>query len=216
MIANFIKQSAGFVFATFFSLVMVTPVLLAANPETRYTLVQREAAFEIRDYPAMFTAEISMPGQRDDVLTAASNVLSAYVQGDNLSKKKIATVKPVFHQLAPPLTSAIRSTTKKKSEFNQNWSVSFSLLGNGPLEDFPRPGDRRIDLIEMPPCRMAVLQFSGLWTDSNLDEHRDALARLLKEKGLKPVGNPIFAFYDEFWQPFFWRHNEVMWEISLD
>ena len=214
LIVNFIRPSAFMAILVFSALIASAPRLSAADAEISYTIISQEQAFEVRDYPALFVAEIAMPGQRDDILTAAGTVLSSYVDGNNLSRKKVETRKPVFHRLSAPLTSALPKATTKKSEFDQIWSVSFSLAGSGPLDAFPKPGDRRIDVIEHPPCRMAVLKFSGRWTDANLDQHRDELANLIKAKGLKPIGDPIFAFYDEFWQPYFWRHNEVLWEIS--
>ncbi len=216
LIVNFIRPSAFMAILVFSALIASAPRLSAADAEISYTIISQEQAFEVRDYPAQIVAEIAMPGQRDDVLAAASTLLSSYVNGNNLSGKKLVSRKPVLHQLGSPLTSAIPKATTKKSEFDQIWSVSFSLTGNGPLEAYPKPGDRRIDVIEYPPRRMAALRFSGRWTDANLDQYRDELANLIKAKGLKPIGDPVFAFYDEFWQPYFWRHNEVLWEISTE
>ena len=69
-------------------------------------------------------------------------------------------------------------------------------------------------VVKVPARRVAALRFSGLWTDSNFASHRDQLAAWLKSKGLKPVGEPTYAYYDPPWQPFFWRRNEILWDIA--
>jgi len=216
IVVNFINRLAVFAVVSFFTLVVSGTLLSAANSDVPYKLVSKDQSFEIRDYPTYFVAEISMPGQRDDVLTAATTLLLAYTGGNNLSNQKVATTKPVFHALEPPLTSAIPKVKTTRYAFDKLWTVGFLLKDVKSVDDVPKPGDRRIDIREIPPRRMAVLRFSGRWSDSNLDGRRDELANILQTKGLNPIGDPIFAFYDEFWQPFFWRHNEVMWEISTE
>jgi hypothetical protein len=216
IVVNLINRLALFAVVSSFTLVVSGAFLSAANLEAPYTIVSQDQSFEIRDYPTHFVAEISMPGPRDEVLTAATTLLLAYIGGNNLNNQKVATSKPVFHTLEPPLTSAIPKAKTTRYAFDKLWTVSFLLKDIKSIDDAPKPGDRRIDIREISPRRVAVLRFSGFWSDSNLDSRRDELANILKTKGLNPIGDPIYAFYDEFWQPFFWRHNEVMWEISTE
>ncbi len=214
MMVNFIHKYLGLTAAALFGLMTLSTVSSAAVPEVKFTPISKNGAFEIRDYPSLLTAEITMPGSRDDVLEAADTLLSTYVKGNNFSDRRIGFKKPVLHKLASPLTSAITPARSPTGKFGQLWTVSYVLTEEDSLEALPRPADRRIDLIQLPPRRMAVLQFSGLWSDQNLDQHRDQLEAMLTEMGLTPVGDPIFALYDEFWQPYFWRRNEVLWEIT--
>ena len=71
----------------------------------------------------------------------------------------------------------------------------------------------RIRLIAVPARRMAVVQFSGLATEKALDERVAELADDIARRKLRPVGRPVFAFYDPPWTLPFLRRNEVMQEI---
>jgi hypothetical protein len=197
-----------------FSFLFAPPILQAADSIPAFTLVSRDGPYEIRDYPALVTAEITLPGNRSDAITAALTLLSDYFQGNNLDNKKLASAKPVFHTEAAPVTAALPNAKTSRTGFDQQWSVALPIPTQSAITTLPKPGDRRIDLIETPPRRVAALVFSGLWSNDNLDLKRNELAKWLKTKGMKPVGDPFFAFYDEFWIPFFWRHNEVLWEIA--
>jgi hypothetical protein len=63
---------------------------------------------------------------------------------------------------------------------------------------------------------MAVVTFSGLWTESNILAHQKALVAFLKERHLEPKSGPIYAFYDPPWIPWFMRTNEVQFRIAAD
>ena len=78
----------------------------------------------------------------------------------------------------------------------------------------PKPDDERIALKQIKSRRVAVLKFSGLWTEGNLNARCEELAAMIKKKSLKPKGEATYAFYDPPWKPFFWRRNEVMQEIE--
>jgi SOUL heme-binding protein len=189
-------------------------LLPAAEPEPSFKVISRDGSVEIRDYPASLTAEITIPGKRDVAIQAALTLLTDYFRGNNLDNKKLSSAKPLLHAEAGPITAALPKQTSPRSEFDEQWTVALQVLGQKDAAALPKPGDRRIDLVDTPPRRLAVLSFSGLWSDDNLELHRNELGQWLKAKGLKPLGEPIFAFYDEFWMPPFWRHNEVRWQIA--
>ena len=57
---------------------------------------------------------------------------------------------------------------------------------------------------------MAVLRFSGRWTDKNIDKHKAQLAEKLSAVGIQPRGEMVMAFYNAPFYPPFLRRNEVM------
>jgi hypothetical protein len=47
------------------------------------------------------------------------------------------------------------------------FSVQFVLPKDVTLASAPEPLDTRVKLREVPPSRVAVIRYSGLWTESN-------------------------------------------------
>ena len=185
---------------------------MAESSEPIFKLVTKDGDFEIRDYEPVAAAEMTFGGDRDTAVRAGFELLFGYISGDNETKQKIAMTSPVTQSKLPVVTSA--TTDNASSDDNNVWAVRFMMPNRATSTTLPKPGDRRIAILDLPARRTAVLRFSGLWTDGNLTENRDKLAALIKAKGLQPLGEPLYAFYDPPWQPFFWRRNEIIWDIA--
>ena len=71
----------------------------------------------------------------------------------------------------------------------------------------PAPG-------EVPARRVAVLRYSGTWSEARLDAHVKELDDRLARKGLRALGPTTWARYDPPWKPWFLRHNEVQGEVA--
>ena len=187
------------VFAGFglFSGLALSEVALAQIEEPAFKLVAKDGAFEVRDYAPMIVAEVAVEGERDSAVNSGFRILAGYIFGANTAQSKIAMTAPVTQ------TSA-----------GNSWLIRFSMPASFTLETLPKPNDERILIKKLPGRQVAVLGFSGLWTEGNLTQHREELAGILKQKGLKPKGSATFAFYDPPWKPFFWRRNEILQEIE--
>ena len=183
-------------FAVIFGLVL-SEVALAQIEEPSFKLVAKDGAFELRDYAPIIVAEVVVEGERDSAVNNGFRILAGYIFGANTSRSKIAMTAPVTQ------TSA-----------GNTWIIRFAMPASYKLETLPTPDDERISLKSIPGRTVAVLGFSGLWTEGNLAEHREELAAILKKKGLKPKGSATFAFYDPPWKPFFWRRNEILQDIE--
>jgi hypothetical protein len=101
-----------------------------------------------------------------------------------------------------------------QSAQGSKWLIRFTMPKPYTKATLPKPNDERITFVEIPARRVAVLRFSSMWTDSALNARKEELQALLKAKGLKPVGEPSFAFYDPPWKPYFWRRNEILQDIK--
>jgi hypothetical protein len=92
--------------------------------------------------------------------------------------------------------------------------IQFAMPREWTLKTLPEPNDRRVTLREIPARTIAVLAYSGTWSQSRYEEHLKKLQDALKKAGLSWHGEPMWARYDPPWKPWFWRRNEVMVELD--
>ena len=194
----------------FMSLIFTGPTM-AQIEEPSYKIVSKEGDFELRDYTPSIVAEITIEGERDSAVNAGFRILAGYIFGGNTSRSKIAMTAPVTQSKGETIemTAPVTQTAKGSS-----WIIRFMMPHSYTMRTLPKPDDDRILLKTIHARRIAVLKFSGLWTEGNLGAHRDELASLIARKSFKPKGQFTYAFYDPPWKPFFWRRNEVMQEIE--
>lgn len=187
----------------------VSPAMAIEEPE--FTLVESDGDFEIRDYAPILVAETIVGGERDDAASAGFRILAGYIFGSNQGSAKIAMTAPVMQSVGDKIAMTAPVT---QSAQGSNWLVRFAMPKPYTKATLPKPNDQRISFVEIPARRVAVLRFSSMWTDSALNARKEELQALLKAKGLKPVGEPSFAFYDPPWKPYFWRRNEILQDIK--
>jgi hypothetical protein len=66
----------------------------------------------------------------------------------------------------------------------------------------------------MPARTVAVIGYSGTWSQSRYEENLEKLEKALAQAGLRWHGEPVWARYDPPWKPWFWRRNEIWLEID--
>jgi hypothetical protein len=179
----------------------------------------------VRAYPALLAAETTVQGERAGAVNAAFRVLAGYIFGANTPRERIAMTAPVTQERAPsPRRTAAGGeriamtapVTQEPAAGEGEWLVRFFMPAGYRLETLPDPTDPRVRLSEIPARRVAALSFSGLWTQSTLDQRTDELRARIAAAGLRvaPGAAPVFAFYDPPWTPFFMRRNEVMLDLE--
>jgi hypothetical protein len=77
------------------------------------------------------------------------------------------------------------------------------------LASLPIPDDARVVLEEVRPTEVAVVVFSGCWTDANMQEHTEELRRWVEGQGLRTSGEPEVNRYDSPFKLWFLRRNEI-------
>lgn len=167
--------------------------------------------FEVRDYPASIVAGVQVSGSRSEAVNAGFRILAAYIFGANQRSDKIAMTAPVTQSGGEKIAM---TAPVQQSEAPGHWEVCFTMPAAYRLESLPRPRDERIRMRPLPARRMAVVTFSGFWSDANLTSHATALAEFVKSRRLNPIGPPVFAYYDPPWMPWFLRTNEVQIEVA--
>ncbi|MCC5013553.1 MULTISPECIES: SOUL family heme-binding protein [unclassified Legionella] len=171
---------------------------LVSNVEqTKYKVVESFGGIEIRDYSGMIVAEVQVPGDRKDAANKGFRLLAGYIFGENESKNKIAMTAPVIQE-----------------SVGNEWKVRFIMPSYYSMERLPAPNNTAVKLTTMQGGRFVVIRFSGLANERNLKEHQQKLVDFVRTKKLKPISEPIYAFFNPPWTLPLLRRNEIMIEIK--
>lgn len=172
-------------------------VYAASNVEKpKYSVIEKDGPFEIRQYPALRVAEISRSGDRGNAVRNAFGPLASYIFAKKREGEKISMTAPVTQQKA-----------------GETWTVQFIMPSKYSLEDLPRPDNAQVRLREIPAKKRVAIRFSGRQTDKLLAEKEQELRAWLRKKGITPKGEPLYAYYNDPFTPGFMRRNEVLFEL---
>jgi hypothetical protein len=183
-----------------------------ATEEAKYTLVKKDNGFEIRDYASLVVAETIVEGELEDAGSAAFNRLFRYISGNNRPQEKIAMTAPVSQQRAGQKIAMTAPVAQEP--LGDRWVVSFMMPSLYDLASLPEPLDPEVRLREIPARRMAVVRYSGTWSEKSYREHLAKLEEWMEGRQLEPAGMPVWARYDAPFKPWFLRRNEILYPIK--
>lgn len=166
--------------------------------EAKYEVLRRINKVEIRRYPSLVIAQVDDYGDR------GFNILFNFISGKNKKKSEITMTAPV-------ISERIAMTAPVISEKN---SLAFIMPEEYTIEITPNPIDDRIKLIQVPSRTIAILRFSGRWSDSGFGKKSAKLLEELKKAGIKTVGSVFSMRYNGPFTLWFLRRNEVAVEID--
>ena len=78
----------------------------------------------------------------------------------------------------------------------------------------PEPLDARVTLRDIEPSRVAVIRYSGFWSEDNYNEHLAKLRAALCAADLVPVGEAVYSRYNPPFTPWFLRRNEIWLHLA--
>lgn len=177
-----------------------------ATEEPAFRVVLQEGDFEVRDYPSLVVAEVTVTGDQKESASKGFRLLAGYIFGGNTAKQSIAMTAPVTQQsekiaMTAPVTQIPHDGA---------WVVRFHMPHSYTLATLPKPNDPAVQLREVPARRVAVLRFSG-WADQKaFDAKAEALRAFLKAHSLHAAGPASLSQYNPPWTLWFARRNEVM------
>lgn len=163
----------------------------------QYGIVKSQGSMEVRHYDPMLIAVVQMSGTRSEALGDGFRLLADYIFGNNTVSQSIAMTAPVQQQ-----------------SMEDDWLVSFVMPAEYTLETLPKPMNHRVILKEVEAKTFAVVRFSGMNSDKNLQLHEKQLMEYISSQDLEVIGVPQYAFYNPPWTLPFMRRNEVMIEIQ--
>jgi hypothetical protein len=185
--------------------------VVARVQEPRFAVELREGDLEVRRYEPRVVAETVVSGSRKEAENEGFRRLAGYIFGGNQDHSNAMTApvgqKPEGRKLA--MTAPVGQKPDGDA-----WMVSFTMPEGETLGSLPEPNDSRVTLRGLPPVRVAVIKFSGRWTDESFATHAERLRAWTSLRGLHAAGEPEVNRYDPPWTLWFMRRNEV-W-LALD
>jgi len=181
-----------------------------ATDEPGYTVVRAYDTFEVRRYEPYLVAETVVGGTAAEAGNEGFRILAAYIFGSNQGARKIEMTAPVAQS---PVKIAMTAPVAQAASAG-GYVVQFSMPREWTLETLPEPIDARVKLREIPARSIAVVKYSGTWSQSGYEENLKKLEGALEQQGLKWHGEPGWARYDPPWMPWFMRRNEIWLELD--
>ena len=183
-----------------------------AIEKAKYTVVEKEDDFEIRQYEPQIVAETFVEGDLEEVGDEGFRRLYGYISGDNQKKQSISMTAPVGQEAK---SEKIAMTAPVGQEQKDNrWRITFLMPAEYTLETLPVPTDSRVKLVQDPGRLMAAIRYSGTWSEAGYEENKALLEEFIEKRGLIKAGEPVWARYDPPFMPWFLRRNEVMIPIE--
>jgi hypothetical protein len=183
-----------------------------AIEKAKYTVVEKEDDFEIRQYEPQIVAETFVEGDLEEVGDEGFRRLYGYISGDNQKKQSISMTAPVGQEAN---SEKIAMTAPVGQEQKDNrWRITFLMPAEYTLETLPVPTDSRVKLVQDPGRLMAAIRYSGTWSEAGYEENKALLEEFIEKRGLIKAGEPVWARYDPPFMPWFLRRNEVMIPIK--
>ncbi|UGB37222.1 SOUL family heme-binding protein [Frateuria soli] len=178
-----------------------------------YKEVRRDGDFEVRDYPALVVAEVTVDGDQKEAANKGFRLLAGYIFGANRTRQGIAMTAPVAQEAVGEKIAMTAPVAQTQSAAG-TWVVRFTMPRAWSLETLPVPDDSRVTLRRTEPARFAVLRFSGLARPDDVRTRSDELLAWVKSHDLHATGRVTLAQYNPPWTLWFMRRNEVMVEIE--
>jgi hypothetical protein len=199
--------------------------------ELEYEVVDHlPAGVELRRYPAHAVAEVTVRGSLAGAGNTAFAPLFSYISGSNRPRASVAMTAPVVQQPAARRGQRVAMTAPVVQEeahtrssgtggdaapaAGRSFTVSFVLPAGMTPDTAPQPTDERVSLRAVPPTLSAAVRYSGRWSTSAYERHRDRLLAGVAAARLHPLGQPRWLRFDPPFRPWFLRHNEVVVDVA--
>lgn len=105
----------------------------------------RDGHFEVRDYPALVVAEVTVEGEQKEAASKGFRLLAGYIFGANKKRQRIAMTAPVAQQAAGE-NIAMTAPVAQTQGAAGTWVVRFTMPSAWTLETLPVPNDARVTL----------------------------------------------------------------------
>ena len=197
------------------SLAWGNSAMATAEPSFTVRFHQQDPDVELRSYPALVAADVTVRADRDQAGNAGFRILAGYIFGGNEGARSIAMTAPVVTSPAAGVSIAMTApVTQTPAGAGAGasagaWTIRFYMPAGYTLATLPTPKDARIHLVDVPPAEVAVIRFSGLSGEADVAERTRQLQGIIAAHHWTAVGAPSLARYNPPWTLWFLRRNEV-------
>lgn len=189
---------------------------IRSTAEPEYSVTQQDELFEVREYDTLVVVETVVDASFDDAGGVAFRRLFGYISGDNQSAVEIAMTAPVMAaDESTPVGEEIAMTAPVTGQQTAlGWRYAFVLPSDYTLATAPLPGNPEVRLEQVSARKVAVVRYSGSWTEENYTRNVQLLQQWMSQNQLEADSLPRVAGYDPPWTLPFLRRNEVMIDIK--
>ncbi len=206
-------RSSVTAWAVLSSLILIAfPMPSQATEEPDYKVVQTLDEIELREYATYTVAEVVVPGPAAEAGNLAFPILASYIFGKNKGTQKFAMTAPVTQAAEPVKLEMTAPVTQTAAP--GGFRVQFVLPKGITRASAPEPLDMRVTLRDIAPSRVAVIRYSGFWSDANYNQHLAKLQAALRTANLIWVGEPVYSRYNAPFTPWFLRRNEIWLHLA--
>jgi SOUL heme-binding protein len=183
-----------------------------ATEEPDYKVVRNLEDIEVREYAAYSVAEVVVSGPAAEAGNQAFPILAGYIFGKNKGAQEFAMTAPVTQAAEPVKLEMTAPVTQTAAP--GGFRVQFVLPKGITLANAPEPLDTRVTLRDIAPSRLAVIRYSGFWSDANYTQHLAKLQTALRAADVAWVGEPVYSRYNAPFTPWFLRRNEIWLHLA--
>ena len=199
----------------FFTLLVFSNTAMAIE-EPKFTLLEKDNAFELRAYAPKIIAEVVVDGNMREASSKGFRLIADFIFGNNTvqsgKSEKISMTAPVSVE---PQSEKISMTSPVGVQHaSKGWKVYFVMPSQYTLETLPKPKSPLVSIKQISSQKFAVIRFSGLVDEEKMEKKVTELKKWTDNKKLKVLGNPELARYNPPWTLPFLRRNEVMLEVE--
>jgi len=189
-------------------LFLLIPSFAMAIEEPKYTVVTKDRDIEVRLYEMHIVAETVVDtSDFDEASDQGFRRLAGYIFGGNKVQRKLSMTSPVTTEQSQKIAM---TAPVEMVQDGTSLKMTFMMPSEFTMESLPIPNDSRVTLRRVPERKLAVIRFSGRWTEDNFREHTNELMAWIQKQGLKTCGAPVVARYNPPFVPSFFRRNEVL------
>ena len=180
--------------------------------EPPYGVESKNEVYEIRKYLEIIVAETVIKASFETSGNEAFKVLAGYIFGNNRSQSKISMTASVTQ--SSNSEKIAMTAPVNQIEAREGFRYQFTMPKSYTLESLPTPNDPRVLLKKIPARRIAVLQYSGSWSEERYKLKLNLLFEALKKDQLHTIGDPIFSRFNSPYELWFLRRNEIWMELK--
>jgi hypothetical protein len=188
----------------------------AANVLERpdYTVIRKlPGGVELRRYAPYTIAETAVKtSSMREASSTGFRTVAGYIFGKNKGDRKLAMTAPVTQAAEPVKLEMTAPVTQAAAP--GGFRVQFVLPKGVTMASAPEPLDARVTLRDIAPSRVAVIRYSGFWSEANYQQHLEKLQGAVRSAGLSAVGEPVYSRYNAPFTPWFLRRNEIWLHLA--